>query len=194
MDEKLLKIKKEIKAKKPKFIRQDAHKKARLRKCWRKPKGLHSKMRLRKGGYRSCVSPGYGTPATLRGKNKKGIIPVEVNNLSDLKKIEESQGAVISTRVGQKKRMEIAKKASELGIKILNIKNIEEYLKKVNQEIQKKKEAKQTHMKEKEKKKEEREKKASEKKKEDLAEKVTDEEKKEQEKKEREKILTKKEN
>ena len=39
--EKMLKLKKEIKKKMPKFLRQDGHKKARLEKKWRRPKGLH---------------------------------------------------------------------------------------------------------------------------------------------------------
>lgn len=193
MDTKLLDAKKEMKAKKPKFTRQDAHKKARLRKCWRKPKGLHSKMRLKKAGYRRGVEVGYGTPAGLRGINRKGLLPVAVSNISDLKKIGEGKAALIASKVGQKKRMEIAKKASELGIMVINIRNVDEYLKKVAQKIQKNKEEKKKHMTEKEKKKQEMEKKASEKEKEGLAEKVSDEEKKEQEKKEREKILTKKE-
>ena len=51
-----------MKKKKPKFIRQDAHKKGRLAKKWRKPKGLQSKMRLCKKGYRKRISKGYKSP------------------------------------------------------------------------------------------------------------------------------------
>ena len=194
MDEKLLKARKEKKAKKPEFIRQDAHKKARLSKKWRKPKGLQSKMRYGKKGYRRSVKVGYRAPAKARGLTAGGLIPVVVTNVSELAKISESQGAVISTKVGQKKKAEIVKKADELGIKLINVKNPQEYVKSVNDIMQKKKEEKQKHLKEKEKKKAEKEKKAEEKKKEDLAEKLTDEEKKAEEKKERDKVLTKKEN
>lgn len=193
MEEKLLEARKAMKAKKPDFIRQDAHKRSKLRPCWRKPKGIQSKMRLKRTGYRKIVEVGYGCPAAVRGLSREGLMPVIVSNLSGLKKIEEGQAAVIARAVGQKKRAEIAKMAGELGIRILNIRNIEEYLKSVNEGLQKKREEKKKHTKEKEKKKEEREKKAGEKKKEDLAEKLTDEEKKEREKKEREKILTKRE-
>ena len=183
-----------MKANKPKFIRQDAHKKARLTAKWRKPKGLQSKMRLKKAGYRRCVDVGYGTPLAIRGVGSKGLIPVFVCNISDLTKVEEGSGAIISAKVGQKKRMEIMKKAADLSIPIINIKNAEEYLKKINDKIAEKKDNKAKNIKAKAKKKEEREKKAEEKKKEDLAEKVSDEEKKDQEKKERDKILTQKEN
>lgn len=47
-----------------KFIRQDAHKKAKLKNLWRKPKGLHNKMRLQKKGYRRLPKVGMGTPNT----------------------------------------------------------------------------------------------------------------------------------
>ena len=43
--QRLLELRKRIKRKKPEFIRQDAHKKKSLESKWRKPKGLHSKMR-----------------------------------------------------------------------------------------------------------------------------------------------------
>lgn len=193
MKEELLKIRRAAKAKKPKFIRQDAHKKSRLRPCWRKPKGIQSKMRLRRPGYRRSVEVGYGAPAEVRGLSREGLVPVAVNNLSELSKIERGQAAVISRRVGQRKKVEIANKAKDLGIKILNIKDVEAYIKSVSEKLKKKKEEKEKAVKEKEKKKDEKEKKAEEKKKEGLAEKLTDEEKKEKEKKEREKVLTKKE-
>ncbi len=193
MKEKLLEKRKEMKARKPDFARQEIHKKARLRKCWRKPKGIQSKMRLKKSGYARCISVGYRAPAEVRGLSVEGLVPVTVNNLPELGKVEEGQIAVIPSKVGQKKRMEIAKKAVDLGIKVMNIKDIESYLKSVNEKLREKKEKKEKATKEKEKKKEEKEKKAKEKKEEDLAEKLTDEEKKEKEKKEREKILTKKE-
>ena len=40
-----LELRKKIKSKKPDFIRQDFHKK-RLKKKWKRPRGLHSKVRL----------------------------------------------------------------------------------------------------------------------------------------------------
>lgn len=193
MKEKLLAARKSAKEKKPKFIRQDAHKKANLRVCWRKPKGLQSKMRYKRPGYRCSVEVGYGSPSAVRGLSREGLMPVTVNNPPDLNKIEEGQAALISGNVGQMKKVEIVKKAKDLGIKVLNVKNIDEYLKSVNEKMQKKKEEKSKVMKEKVAKKAEKEKKAEEKKKEGLAEKLTEEDKKEKERKEREKILTKKE-
>jgi len=193
MKEKLLAKRKEMKAKKPKFTRQDAHKNKRLKVCWRRPKGLQSKMRLNRSGYSKCISVGYKSPVEVRGLSKEGLEPIMISNISQLTKITEGQGAIISGTVGQKKRMEIAKKAADLSIEIININDIPAYLKSANEKITKKKEAKQKSVKDKEKKKAEKEKKAESKKKEDLAEKLSDEEKKEKDKKEREKILTTKE-
>ncbi len=193
MNEKLLELRRKRKAKKPDFVRQDIHKKARLSKKWRRPKGLQSKVRYGMKGYRKSVEAGYGSPVEVKGLSREGLVTVLVNNISELKKIEEGQGAIISGRLGQKKKSEIIKKADELGITLLNVKDAKEYLKSVEEIMQKKKAEKQKHVKDKEKKKAEKEKKAEEKEKEGLAEKLTDEEKKDKEKKEREKILTKKE-
>jgi len=45
MKEKLLKIRKQLKKRKPAFTRQDINRYPRLEVKWRKPKGLHAKMR-----------------------------------------------------------------------------------------------------------------------------------------------------
>lgn len=194
MEEEMLKQRRAMKRKKPKFIRQDAHKKARVSNSWRRPKGIQSKMRLKRPGYRRSVEVGYGSPAAVKGLSREGLVPVVVKNIADLEKIKKGEAAVISSTVGQRKRIEILNKAKESGIKVLNIKNIDEYLKAVAEKIEKRKEEKKKATKDKEKKKEEKEKKAKEaEKKEDLAEKLSDEEKKEAEKKERDKLLTKKE-
>ncbi|MBN2111520.1 50S ribosomal protein L32e [Candidatus Woesearchaeota archaeon] len=189
----MLALRRSIKAKKPKFTRQDSHKRKRLKEKWRKPKGLQSKMKYSLPGYKKPLEVGYGSPAEVKGLTRDGFVPVRVSNLKELSKIEEGEGALISSTVGQRKKAEILKKAKDMSIKVLNIKDIDAYLKLVEEKIEKKKAEKEKTAKEKEKKKAEKEKKAKEGKKEDLAEKLTDEEKKTEEKKEREKILTKKE-
>lgn len=194
MDQRLLKVRRIMKAKKPKFVRQDAHKKVRLAEGWRRPKGLQSKVKDQKKGHYRRISVGFGSPAKVRGASRDGFMPVMVSNVSELKKIGPDQAAVIPRGVGQKKRAEIVKRADELSIKILNIKNSQEYLKSVIDDMKDRKEKQQTLKTERQKKKAEKEKKAEEKKKEDLAEKLTDEEKKADEKKERDRVLTKKEN
>lgn len=182
----LLELRKKAKAKKPNFIRQDAHKKAEISKKWRRPKGFQSKMRLHKKGYRKSPSQGYRSPAVVRGLDKSGLVPTIISSKKELENIDvKKQGAIIAKAVGMKKRVELVNYAKEKGIIVLNIKDFDKFLAKVNEKLKEKKEEKK---KEKEEKKE-----AKPKKKEALAEKLTEEEKKEKEKKERDKLLTKKE-
>ena len=96
--EDLLKIRKKMKAKKPNFIRQDAHKKAEISKKWRKARGLQSKMRLCKKGYRRSPSKGYRTPAAVRGLHESGVSAVVVYSKKDLEQIKD-EGAIIAASV-----------------------------------------------------------------------------------------------
>ena len=188
----LLELREEIKAKKPDFARQDYHKRPKLSKKWRKPKGLHSKMRKKLKGYRTSPSPGYGSPKSVNGLHASGLRLFLISSIKDLEKIDSSnEGIVLSSTLGLRKRIEIIKKALENKITILNYKNPKQFLKIVEERLKKEKEEKETKTKEKERKKKEKEKKGSEKKKEKL-EKLTEEEKKEEEKKEKDKLLTKK--
>ncbi len=185
----LLKLRKRAKAKKPNFVRQDSHKKAEIKKRWRRSKGLQSKMRLHKKGYRKSPSKGYRSPAVVRGLHPSGLVPVVVSSKKELENIDtKNQGAIISKSVGMKKRIELVNYTKEKGITILNIKDIDKFLADVDKKMKEKKEKKEVKKKEKEKKKE-----AKPKKEEKLAEKLTEEERKEQEKKKQDKLLTKKE-
>ena len=189
----LLEKRKEMKKSKPSFTMQDAHKLARLKQRWRKPKGTDSKMRLHLKGYSKSVSLGYSSPKEVRGLHPSGLLPIVISSQSDLGKIDkEKQGIIISSAVGKKKRVVLLAKAGELKITILNIKDADAYLKAMEEEMKERKEARSKKQKKKEESK--KEKKSKEKKDDKLSEKVISEEEKEaKEKKEQEKILTKKE-
>ncbi len=180
-------LRKKTKEKKPNFVRQDFHKK-RLKKKWRKPKGLHSKVRLGFKGKPRRISTGFGAPKKVKGLDRSGLKHVLINSLSDVSRIKkEIEGVVIGKGVGLKKRYSIVKKLKELQIAVLNIKDVEKYLKKVEDGLNVRKEKKKKLKEKKEKKKEEKPKKE-----EKLAEKLTEEEKKDKDKEEKDKILTKK--
>ncbi|MBW2982334.1 50S ribosomal protein L32e, partial [Candidatus Woesearchaeota archaeon] len=103
----LLKLRKRRKTKKPNFIRQDSHKKKEVKKRWRRPKGLQSKMRLCKRGYKKCPSQGYRSPSIIRGLHSTGLAPVIVCSKRNLEKISKNEGAIIAKSVGMKKRIEL---------------------------------------------------------------------------------------
>ncbi len=178
--------------KKLKFIRQDAHKKSSLGNKWRRPKGLHSKMRLSKKGYNKIVSIGYGSPRKTRNMHSSGLKLTIVKSLRDIEKIDAKNECIaVAKTVGLKKRIEILKQAIKKSINVVNIKDIDKFLKDVEEKIKKSKEEKEKLKKEKEVRKKEREKAPKKKTIEEKVEK-TDEEKKEDEKREKDKLLTKK--
>ncbi|MCZ7397480.1 MAG: 50S ribosomal protein L32e [Candidatus Methanoperedens sp.] len=104
----LLNVRKKQKSKKPKFLQTDSHKKKKLEDKWKKPDGIHNKMRYHVKGKGPRVNAGYGSPALVRGLHPSGSIKVE------------KQAARIAHTVGERKRNLIEKRAAELGLKILN--------------------------------------------------------------------------
>jgi len=188
-----LELRKKIKSKKPTYLREDHHKKKAVNKnSWRGPRGLHSKMRHGFQGHRATLEVGYGSPAEVKHLHKSGLMPVLVCNLTDLSGIDKTkQAAIISAKVGTRKKVEIVKKAKELAIKVINIKDVDAYLNTVQESLKKKQTAKEKTAKEKETKQKEKEKKAEEKKKKEAKESPEDAKKKQT--KELEKVLTKRE-
>ncbi|MEM5773084.1 MAG: 50S ribosomal protein L32e [Candidatus Aenigmatarchaeota archaeon] len=107
--------------KKPEFRRWLSESLKRLKPSWRRPRGMHSKIRVRKKGKLKMPSVGYGAPKNLRYLHPSGFQEVLVSSLKDLEKVDASKQAIkIAHTVGKKKRAEILKRAEELKIKVLN--------------------------------------------------------------------------
>jgi large subunit ribosomal protein L32e len=120
--EKLLAVRKEKKAKTPKFTRHASHRKKRLKDgVWRKPKGLQNKLRLRKKSRGAAVKDGYRTPVKVRGLSTSGKKQFLVRTKADLLNAEPEVHAVIIARVGDRRRVELLKEAEENGFEILNL-------------------------------------------------------------------------
>ncbi len=119
MAERLLRVRTRQKSKKPEFNFHDAHKKKRLGTSWRKPRGLHSKLRQQVAAKGKLVRPGFGSPRAVRGFHPCGLREVLVNNVMELEK---AQGCAvrIASAVGRKKRLEIQARAAAMSLKILN--------------------------------------------------------------------------
>ncbi|MFB6241929.1 MAG: 50S ribosomal protein L32e [Candidatus Nanosalina sp.] len=104
-----------------KFKRQDSHKKKSVPDSWRKPKGQHSRSRLKKKHGAAMPKPGYRTPEEDRGKHPSGYEEVLVHNTDELDELDpEEEAARIGSTVGGKKRAKIIEKADEEDIKVLN--------------------------------------------------------------------------
>jgi len=116
----LLDVRKKQKSKKPHFRQTDSHKKKKLADYWRRPDGIHNKMRYGVKGKTPLVEAGYGSPSLVRGLHPSGFEEVIVNNPKEVESLNKGQAARIAHTVGARKRVLIEKRASELGLKILN--------------------------------------------------------------------------
>ncbi len=117
-----LKKRRTIKKKKPIFSRQIWHRYSKLNKgTWRKPRGVHSKMRKNLKSRPPNVSIGFGSPRAARGLHPSGFREVLVHNLKDMEGIDPDKEAIrIAHGVGMRKRIDIESKAEEKGIRVLN--------------------------------------------------------------------------
>ena len=131
-------LRNQMKKKKLTFIRQDTHKKKRLAKNWRKPRGIDSKLRLQLRGKGKLVKVGYKSPKAVRGLNREGLKEILVCNINDLNLIKEGMVGVIGSTVGARKKIDIIKKATEKKIKLANY--TEEFIKKAEEKLKSKKE------------------------------------------------------
>lgn len=110
-----------------KFLRRNWSKASRLgrgrksKQVWRSAKGRHSKTRGKRKGYPAIVEIGF-----KRSESKEK--PVMIQNVKDLGKVVKGETAIVG-KIGNKKKLEIAKKAKEKEISILNL-NINKVLKK----------------------------------------------------------------
>ncbi len=105
----------------PEFHRQEWFRYKRVGTQWRKPRGIHSKLRRHFSGEPGFVSIGYRGPKAARGRHPSGFQEVMVFNAGDLDNLDPKKQAVrIGHSVGYLKRMHIALKADEMNLRILN--------------------------------------------------------------------------
>lgn len=94
------------------------------KQTWRRAKGRHNKVREKRKGYPIKVMIGFKQSR----EGSKNV--VMVYNLADLNQIQKGE-TIILGKVGQKKKIEIAKYAKEKGIQIENL-NVNKILKKAD--------------------------------------------------------------
>ncbi len=118
---KLLALRNEMSNDRIAFLRQEWFRYSRLGEKWRKPRGLHSKMRRHYSYRPNVVSIGYRGPAKVRGLHSSGFQEIMVYNPDQLDNVDPKTQAVrVGSSVGFKKRQAIEAKADEMGIRVLN--------------------------------------------------------------------------
>ena len=117
----LIRVKKEIKSRTPKFKRENYFRLKRLQTSWRSPKGINSKMRHRLKGKRKSPNIGYRGPKAVRGLHPLGKEVIRVQNLNELKEVNvDTEVAQLGRTVGSRKRIEMINYAEDNGIYIIN--------------------------------------------------------------------------
>ncbi len=109
--------------KRPLFVRQAAHRYARIGRdeAWRRPRGLQSKQRRHYGYRAQIVRVGYRSPAAVRGLTPAGFRPVLVRTKDELDGLDaRREAAVIARTVGTRRRLVLEEEARRLGIRVLN--------------------------------------------------------------------------
>jgi large subunit ribosomal protein L32e len=121
-EKELLVIRRQIKKRTPHFLRDEGFRYKRIPQNWRRPTGYTSKLRINLKYRPSKVRVGFRAPKKVRGLHPSGFKEIIIHTVKELKKIDPKKQAVrIGGTVGTKKRLEIAKRAGELDIRILNM-------------------------------------------------------------------------
>ena len=119
--EQALRKRRQVKAKKPNFRRQESWRYKRVKESWRRPRGIDSKMRKKVKGWPSSPTVGYRSPKETRKLHPSGYEEVLVKNVDDVRKVDpEAQAIRIAHQIGGRKRVGISAMADELKIHVLN--------------------------------------------------------------------------
>jgi large subunit ribosomal protein L32e len=115
-------IRRQIKKRTPHFLRDEGFRYKRIPKNWRRPTGYTSKLRINLKYRPSKVRVGFRAPKMVRGLHPSGFEEVMIHTVKELETIDPKKQAVrIGGTVGTKKRLDIAKRAGELDIRVLNM-------------------------------------------------------------------------
>jgi large subunit ribosomal protein L32e len=119
----LLRTRKEITGRRPKFVRTASHRYWRIGRweSWRAPTGIQSKQRRHYGYRPTVVSIGFGSPAATRGLTPSGFRPILVRTEDDLVSLNpQVDAALIARTVGTRRRLVLEETARKKGVHVLN--------------------------------------------------------------------------
>ena len=117
----LLLLRKKLKHKRPKFIRQESWRLKRVKSSWRRPRGIDNPARTKKKGQIALPNIGYKTPKKVRHLHASGFQEIIIHNMSELEQVDyRTQVVKIAHGIGRHKRIFLQDRADELNILILN--------------------------------------------------------------------------
>jgi large subunit ribosomal protein L32e len=116
-----LSLRRKLKRAKPVFKRHEANKRQRLKNSsYRRPKGYTSAKKRNMRGRGKIPAHGYQSPLAVRGLHPSGLNILNVSSLKDLELVTKDSIIVISSRMGLKKKYELAKKLVDKKVRIAN--------------------------------------------------------------------------
>jgi large subunit ribosomal protein L32e len=113
-------VKRQLRRTRPSFTRHRPDRKTSLGTNWRKPRGLHNKLKDRKKGCGAWISDGYRTPTEVRGTHISGLTIVRVATVPELSGVDAKTNGIVIASVGAKRQLEILAEAKKLGVRVLN--------------------------------------------------------------------------
>src|SRR5579872_5002537 len=122
---KMLELRAKIKSRTPYFRRFESWRYVRLHEEWRKPKGVDNHLRKSYKGWPHLVKIGYRVPKEVRYLHPSGYRDILVHNMAELEALSpDTDAARLAAGVGKRKKIELATRAKELGIRVLNGRNL----------------------------------------------------------------------
>jgi len=112
-----------VKKRTKKFFRHQSDRFKCVPASWRKPKGIDNRVRRRFKGTIPMPSIGYGSNKKTRHMMPSGHKAFLVHNVGDVDLLlmhNRTFAAEIASAVGSAKRVEIVKRARQLGVKVTN--------------------------------------------------------------------------
>ncbi len=111
--------------KRPVFQRQDSNKDLILAGVWRRPRGLHNKVRLHRKGHQVVPSIGFRSARVARGLHKSGLALAYVSCLSDFSSLTPQRYCIVfASTLGSYKRLGLYAAAQQRNFKVLGIKDL----------------------------------------------------------------------
>ncbi|XP_034254755.1 60S ribosomal protein L32 [Thrips palmi] len=112
-----------VKKRTKKFTRHQSDRYGKLKRNWRKPKGIDNRVRRRFKGQYLMPNIGYGSNALTRHMLPTGFKKVLIHNVKELEVLmmqNRKYAAEIAHGVSSKKRKSIVERAQQLSIRLTN--------------------------------------------------------------------------